>query len=832
MASRRCPGVGGISCPYYLASWDLHDTCKSHRDCAIETRCSICADWGDKEWTHIPLLVKKVTSKRKKNTRSSCKSLSSPQSPTLTSADLQQSVDAFKGPLSLESGVGETNASADAFDLMGCLPGFSGAAKHPSLTSPPGESVRRNPDVSLSGGGVTPSSISNIHSESSRESRRRVSATQTSGLILNETQSVLASEPRSQSFTRPAGQVSARESARSGAADFATSGSESRRDSEYDPGTRVTDLREARTSTRVDYDFPSATRGEPDPTGQAQWGTHPVGTTSQHRARRTGDASAFPGNSPGQGDYPWAMYPPFSWGGYAPPMGWFPRGMGKPVPPPPGISPTQRPGLQAAAAHSAGGWPWGPPPPGYHFPRLTVDPYPRAQGREIQRGITSQSYPLESVTRSPLPESPTPLSLALQTAEPSGCESSPTGMDYTSGDEGLPSREYQKVATSGTPWAEDEEPGSESEAQSRETIHSCATYEEALTQVKPFLGSLVDPQGFPITMEEPVASTRRRMTSLLTGPTGPTQQGGLPWTLDMGTSIYKLNLALRGVPRSQQRRYVTEGLPLPLADNAAMGRGSFPGSFGRSADTALFRSYPYQLPGLGECVSLPTHIPEIPQRLGAAHPKPPSQVNLTWKAACEGEQLTRQQASLLSHASWWNYALQRRLQSLSDNVYDMDPAEVAKATSEAASWAQAGLTVVTKALEANQTLMAQYLLLRRDAVLDQTRLPRGRSSLLRAAPLESPDLFGPRFDEMASTWTMEDEQAKTLGGNKPTTFRRPAPQGEKKAAAKPTGQTARYTGKAAKASRWLPRGQRPRGTNKSGPKPLPKGGSNQPPRRK
>ena len=108
MASRRCPGVGGTICPYYLATWDLHDTCKSHRVCAIETRCSICADWGDKEWNHIPLLVKKVISKRKKTTRASCKSLSSPQSPTLTSADLQQSVGVFQGPLSLESGVGET----------------------------------------------------------------------------------------------------------------------------------------------------------------------------------------------------------------------------------------------------------------------------------------------------------------------------------------------------------------------------------------------------------------------------------------------------------------------------------------------------------------------------------------------------------------------------------------------------------------------------------------------------------------------------------------------------------------------------------------------------
>ena len=66
----------------------------------------------------------------------------------------------------------------------------------------------------------------------------------------------------------------------------------------------------------------------------------------------------------------------------------------------------------------------------------------------------------------------------------------------------------------GIPWAEDEEPeGSESDAQKRESLHGFTTHEDALTRVKPFLASLVDPQGYPITMEEPVQSTRRRTTS-------------------------------------------------------------------------------------------------------------------------------------------------------------------------------------------------------------------------------------------------------------------------------------------------------------------------------
>ena len=110
---------------------------------------------------------------------------------------------------------------------------------------------------------------------------------------------------------------------------------------------------------------------------------------------------------------------------------------------------------------------------------------------------------------------------------------------------------------------------------------------------------------------------------MLTGPTGPAQQGGLPWTLDRVTPIFKLNLALRGVSRSQHRRYVTEGLPLPSADNTTMGRGTFPGSFGKGPIRHYSEATHNPLPGLGECVSLPGHIPKILQRLGVKRPKPP-----------------------------------------------------------------------------------------------------------------------------------------------------------------------------------------------------------------
>jgi len=80
------------------------------------------------------------------------------------------------------------------------------------------------------------------------------------------------------------------------------------------------------------------------------------------------------------------------------------------------------------------------------------------------------------------------------------------------------------------------------------------------------------------------------------------------------------------------------------------------------------------------------------------------------------DQLTSQQASLLSHALV-EFALQRRPLSLSDSMFDMDPAEVAKATTEAASWAHAGPHCEHQGY---QTLLSQYLLLRRDAVIPDT----------------------------------------------------------------------------------------------------------------
>jgi len=316
-------------------------------------------------------------------------------------------------------------------------------------------------------------------------------------------------------------------------------------------------------------------------------------------------------------------------------------------------------------------------------------------------------------------------------------------------------------------------------------------------------------------MEAPAASCRRRVTSLLEGPTETTlPQGGLPWTLDMGSALFKLNLTLRGVPRSQHNRYVAEGLPLPPPDASVMGKGAFPGRFTGGADAAFFRSYPCQLPVLGEMVDLPSHVPEIPQRLSAAHRKPPSQVNLSWRAACHSEMLTRQQASLLSHASWWNFALQRRLLSLSENMFNMEPEEGTGGPhcdhQSAGTEPDFDVTVPATAERCGP----------------RPDTSSTSSSLLRAAPLQSPDLFGPN-----QTWTTEDEQAKTLGGGRPQTFRRPVQQEERKAFA-PSATSARAAGRGGKAGKgWRKR------KNPQGPSNLPgskssRGGSQQQPRRK
>jgi len=434
----------------------------------------------------------------------------------------------------------------------------------------------------------------------------------------------------------------------------------------------------------------------------------------------------------------WPTQVPYAWGPFGH-MGWFPPGLGLPNPQgntsqavqearfvTPRGAPNQGQGGDVFKHYSPLTQPPHRPPPVTSQPRLDESPM---EWSSSGRSSSSEESASEEGNPVPLPwvgpsSGPTPQ--ALPVADP-GLQDTDT--------EG-----HGQVSTS-----------------------ECLTYEEALTNVKSFLASSRDPQGYLINMRAPQGSKRRRVTSLLAGPAEPVRQEGLPWTPDIRSSLFRLNLSLRGVPKGIQRRYAREGLPLPPADQSVMGRGTYPGKFTESAETATFRSFPNQLQGISEPVDLNLQPPDIPHRLWAAHPHPPTHVNLTWKAAADTEGLVRQQASILSHVSWWNYALQLRLKSLSDALAEREPA-LALASREASSWAEAGLTAATKALDSNQTFMAQLLLLRRDAVLEQTRLPRNRANQLRAAPLESPDLLGPEFDELTSTWSLEDEQARTLGG--------------------------------------------------------------------
>ena len=426
-------------------------------------------------------------------------------------------------------------------------------------------------------------------------------------------------------------------------------------------------------------------------------------------------------------------------------------------------------------------FPWGPFghmgwfPPGFGVPNPTVNPPHNAQTRFVTpRGVPNQSQgadvfkhysPLTQPAHRPLPatsqarpdESPMEMSSSISSS--SDEDSGTDGRDSVSSPWVAPSGATTQVPSS----VEPELQGADTEGQRQADTPECATYEGALANVKSFLASSRDPQGYLINMRAPQRSQRRRLTSLLAGPAEPVRQEGLPWTPDMRSSLYRLNLSLRGVPKGLQRRYLREDLPLPTPDQSVMGRGVFPGKFTEGIETAPFRSFPNQLQGIPEPVDLSLQPPDIPHRLWAAHPQPPSCVNFTWKAAADTEGLVRQQASILSHVSWWNYALQLRLTSLSETLAEREPT-LAQASREASAWAAASLTAATKALDANQTIMAELLLLRRDAVLAQTKLPRNRANQLRAAPLESTELLGPDFDELASTWSLEDEQAKTLGG--------------------------------------------------------------------
>jgi len=858
MAARRCAGAGDSACPFLLATWDKHKLCLSHRTCTRNSTCTLCESWGDKEWNYIPLRVKK-TGKKKRTTRS----LVSPQDSTPPSPSVTF------GHSGKDSGLSEKPVSASVD--MGILQGSVGDLLQVPTSScsslPPRGGEERNAQVSLTGG------ESNLVTAGDFSSERASQAYNSQGRAIETLGESLDMSDRGQSTesnTRPAGLVSQAQGvvpAPAGItlladAEVHTSASDSwghgnvplGRDSDrargdiagpgifQDSASRTVD----RDSTQVDSDAQSQPLIDHGPChdqwGYAQWGPPPqrfpwqggmgpvqacpIPPTTQGQ---TGNARFAPGgdSSSQRMNNPWAMYPPFPWGGYGPHMGWYPQGYGTSVPGYQSTHPNQRDYSRASMGNPRANWSWPAPPPGIPFPQLPVESHQQVGEMEGPRFVVPK-VPLQARetsgarTRS-LSGSPTRFAEGRLATDPHSGRSSPTGMDYTSGDEGLPSSEPQILSSFEAPWEAEEEPaGSDSDSQKPELPSGSSTYEEALSQVRPFLASLKDPQGYPIAMDPPTAPSQRRMTSLLAGPTETSVKGGLPWVLDLGNAHLRLNLSLRGVPKSQQRRYLTEGLPLPSPDQSTMGRGAYPGSFSKGADMSVFHSYPYRLPELGDTVDLPPHVPEIPQRLWAAHPNPPSQVNLSWKAACDGEQLIRQQASLLSHACWWNFALQRKLQSLSDNLFDMDPAEVGRATTEAASWAQAGLTVSTKALEQNQTLMAQFLLLRRDAVLQQTGLPKGRSSLLRAAPLESPFLFGPRFDELASIWTVEDEQAKTLGGGKkPSTSYRPAPQGGGKAFGRPKlAPKAKPADSKPKARWWRNRQNKPGPkTSKGGNKP-------------
>ena len=101
------------------------------------------------------------------------------------------------------------------------------------------------------------------------------------------------------------------------------------------------------------------------------------------------------------------------------------------------------------------------------------------------------------------------------------------------------------------PVADPEPQDADTEGQRRSSTSECLTYEDALTNVKFFLASSRDPQGYLIHMRAPQGSKRRRVDSLRAGSSEPIRQEGLPWTPGMRSSLYRLNLSLRGVPKGR-----------------------------------------------------------------------------------------------------------------------------------------------------------------------------------------------------------------------------------------------------------------------------------------
>jgi len=129
-------------------------------------------------------------------------------------------------------------------------------------------------------------------------------------------------------------------------------------------------------------------------------------------------------------------------------MGWFPPGFSTPMPHKRDHTQTQREGLHAAANPTVG-WPWPSPPPGFPFPRPTVDTYQQARERDAPRCVIPEQASRHTTETSvshttSLEESSARHTEGTLRADPHSTIASPTGMDYTSGDEGLiPSQEYR-----------------------------------------------------------------------------------------------------------------------------------------------------------------------------------------------------------------------------------------------------------------------------------------------------------------------------------------------------------------------------------------------------
>ena len=275
-----------------------------------------------------------------------------------------------------------------------------------------------------------------------------------------------------------------------------------------------------------------------------------------------------------------------------------------------------------------------------------------------------------------------------------------------------------------------------------------SSYREAIDSVKSFLSSIMAEQGEEFNLSPPartdVSGAWGRLLPLAQEVQEPTP--ALPWTPFLREALWRSNLSVRGIARSQWHEY--SGRPLPPAGQAAGGAGKVSGFKPPVAPSQAYRSFP--LTRGEERLDYPIQPPQQPSRVEEVNSSDP-RMSVTWAQVTEWEGAIRRSLSMLSHASWWVGAIVH-----SSREHASPHAEREEA------WAQAGLEAISAAMDLSQRVSTSLLLSRRDSVLHTMELTPNRRMTLRTAPVESRDLFGPDFDRLMTQWSQRDQEDRVV----------------------------------------------------------------------